>query len=504
MKRILGTFMTVFVVIFLASPTLADEQLEEQLVVENINEDINEAQAEDESTQTNTSITKQDNQITLEVSTGENTIENSNFIDTFSTGDIAGDVNSVKAYNSSLKEGSQIGTKSSLNDDQVDFHDFVQMDSSIDIGSSGAYPTNNFLILEEQDRLDINLNTGDNDFNRNTIINQVETGDITFAANLVDVNNLTAPELLLNINIYSILSDFIGDIILEDEFVNGTDPIMSIMDSPQINVSNQENISHTADFEMITGENTFSRNSLVGNVESGDASAGYFENSFAGVISDVNFFILNVLGDWIGINEYAERENVIVNVLGGSYYPDSMSAFYCPDEENQSLIDQDTTISATANTGRNSFMENTLIGGLATGKINLLESIIAVKPNLISLKNRLNIRVVNILGNFFGNIKKASAEEPIDCNKDNTCPVVSPTPSPTIEPTQPPAEQPEPEKNEVLGIQEEITSTPLPPQSIQAISLNPGNIEVGSNITQLLPLLLIIPTGLILRKLKKA
>ncbi len=497
LKKRLSVIFIACAFIFSSSHVFAEELIQEQ------DNGQNNISSEDASQSTLDSTATSDTNLVVGADTGNNSINDSSVIDNFNSGDISGQTTGVKDYNSSLNIGSQITVKSSEQDNEVDQNDFSNPDASFTIGSGTSDSNNQFLDLNSSDTVDLVFNTGENEFERNTYVESVQTGEINFAANLVNVDNLFNPELLVNLNIYNVLGDFIGDVLVENSFLNQPVPVQIMDDQDRIS-SNQESISSNAQFDLNTGANVFSNNSLVGDINSGEANGGYFQNDFAGLLTNSNFFIINVLGDWAGQNYLSDYDNIIINNLGATT---SDVQILGETEESTSNITQDTTFSAKANTGRNTFKQNTYIGQLSTGDINLMEMIITLKPNLRSLTNKLNIRVLNILGSWRGNLGKAQASCQGDSCNGGGGGSDTPTPTPTDTDTTQPVSS---NSGAVLGVSQTavrpISDVPSQNYVLAATesTFDPSNIQTGTNVHNLLYLLLLIPVLSVLRLRKKA
>jgi len=427
---------------------------------------------------TTTSTTDENTTINVGIDTGYNTVENSSLIEGYATGDIAGQITAATVANTDVEDNSQIEIKTTNYDNEITADDFNNMETVFQIeGNSDT--ANNFFVLNSDQNIGLELNTGSNEFNRNTVIGDVQTGNINFATNTINLIDLNDPELLLNLKVYTILDDFYGNIVLDESMLNEK-PSVTIMSDDQYSLSNSEsNIDSDTNYEITTGENTFARNSLVNIIESGNASVGYFQNDLGGLFNKTNFYIINVLGEWDGQNELSSFDNVVINTLSND-----QTAYF--DATGQTTIDQDTTINVKANTGRNSFRENTYINSLKTGEVNLMQNVISLQKTLSSVSNRLNIRVINILGRWRGNLLKTQTT-PVD-------------PPETPAPNDPPADPVDPVFEPSQPTYSAQTTSAKPAQIAKKIALanpidpvDPSTIQAGPQTPNPAYLFLLIP-----------
>lgn len=454
-----------------------------------------------------TSTTNADSSTTtnLNVDTGTNSVAHSSLINDFATGNIEGQIAVVKSEANSLAPDSQIQIKTASSDNEVNAADFNSMDSTFSIGNGQTTQgeSNQFYNLNSEDKMNLDLNTGTNQFDQNTIIDHVTTGNIDFATNLLNLFALNDPELLLNLQVYSILGDLDGNIVVDNATTN-EDPSVTAFSS-EGQAQTQTSTENNTNFLMNTGENTLSQNTYAGDISSGDAAAGYFQSDFAGLLSKENFYIINVLGNWTGTNQLAGHDNIFVNIMPPAPMDAIVTAQTAGDQDQNVVMNTDSSLTANANTGRNSFNQNTVVGGLDTGHINLLENVVNLKNTLISLKKKLNIRIINILGCWRGNVVEAQTPvTPPTCKESNTCPV---TPSNPPENQNPPAEQIVPTRqNQVLAVSEHSEQVNPATQVLAASTnqaINPANIVTGPSVSYLAYLLLLIPGLGLARLLKK-
>jgi len=300
---------------------------------------------------------------------------------------------------------SQTGRNSS-NLNSVDNHSFVSF-----LNNSST----NF-----DNTIDISANTGENSITDNTKVLDINTGDINLGLNLLNFQGLR--DTVADVDVWSILNDFHGDIIIpsSQNATTGSNSLNSnntsnTVDS-EISSNIQIDVNNTINIETNTGNNTLDSNTQLGNVETGKTKT---ESAVLNLVSTTSpiFYIINVFGRFLGsteelsgINYQIVDQNGLQNSQTG---PDSIN-INSIDSENEINIDnrEDTVFSINvrinANTGGNQVSRNTQLGNFETGAINVIQRIVNAKD--FPGKN-LKLRIINIFGDWFGNLKKEKKPE---------------------------------------------------------------------------------------------
>lgn len=344
------------------------------------------------------SDTNIENNAKIIADTGNNQIGASTVVQSIQTGDIVGVGTIINTAGTVLDPDSTLRIKTVDGDNLIDQSDFVSMDS-FNIGNplsqvdpSSFVQINNTNI---EDNLSIDLNTGLNEILNNTLIDSFQTGSIDFILNMINILNLTDPNLDLDIDIYSILNNFSGDIYVDDSqgSSNSEEPIFRALD---------QNYSNTteANYNLTTGENEFSDNTKIGSIETGNALAGQFGRSLDGLFLNTQLLILNVLGDWEG----ADLSNTGITQV-------NLLPTLADIVDGESNTDVTRNVSYNANTGKNRVANNTAIGSVSTGGIRIISNFVDLLSTLRSTNGKFKITIINILGCFKGNVVSVKKDE---------------------------------------------------------------------------------------------
>lgn len=369
----------------------------QNILPENIIEENSEAvdQTTDSTINNNTNI---ENNAEINADTGNNQIGASTVVQSVQTGDIVGVGTIINTAGTVLNPDSTLRIKTVDGDNLIDQSDFISMDS-FNIGNplSQVDPSSFVQISNTNitDDLNIDLNTGLNEILDNKLIDSFQTGSIDFILNMINILNLTDPNLDLDIDIYSILNNFSGDIIVDDSqgSPSSEEPIFRALDQNYNNTTE-------ADYNLTTGENEFSNNTKIGSIETGDTLAGQFGRSLDGLFLNTQLLILNVLGDWEG----ADLSNTGVTQV-------NLLPLLADIVDGESNTDVTRNVNYNANTGKNRVANNTAIGSVSTGGIRIISNFVDLLSTLRSTNGKFKITIINILGCFKGNVVSVKKDE---------------------------------------------------------------------------------------------
>jgi len=396
------------------------------------------------------------NNIGVDASSGENAISKNSSVDSLSSGNIDGAVNVINMTNSQLNPDSSVGIKTINNNAQGDIvlnpsEDRTPLDSlnsvtgpsSVNVNS--ANESNVVVAIDKnkstiENQLNIEADTGNNAITQNTLIGKISTGSIDLAVNLINLADLINPNLVLNLDIWSIMNGYSGDLVIPNTVINketGPDSNnnneSNINKTAKIDLTSQTDINNGISVDTKTGDNEISQNSYVGDITTGKNNV---EATLLNIANDSIpvYYIINVFGKWTGLIPENLKNNVFVNQITG---PSSANSNDLNQESDFSLTAEiDTSINnlinVKANTGQNRILKNTAVGRVTTGDINLLANVANITRSIGKNANRFRLEVVNIFGNWAGNVK-TEADKPsqddqtaISANQNNlTAPVLA-------------------------------------------------------------------------------
>jgi hypothetical protein len=222
----------------------------------------------------------------------------------------------------------------------------------------------------------LEVNSGENCFEFGTEIGDISTGDISAS---IDVNNqatsadLTMSEIV-NLDCQDNGTCLVGTGDVTLDFANSTTGPFSdntneadIYSNANVNIHNDTDVDNHMDVSANTGDNYISRNTSVGNVGTGDIS----------ISSDTT----NTIGSGLGSAAVAG----LVNLDSTTVSADMTNDLTGPDSENKNTLnvhhntdvniqnkaDMDNCVSVDANTGHNKIGNNTVVGNVTTGSVNI-------------------------------------------------------------------------------------------------------------------------------------
>lgn len=382
-----------------------------------------------------------DNNLEIDLSSGENNINQNSVVGSLETGSIEGTINVLNVGNSTLGEGSSVGTQTidGSNTNEIVLGtttNRASLNTTTGPNSSNTnlMDSNNFVTIVTENNasadnvIDIDANTGDNTIYGNTKVGNIETGDITLGVNLINILNVNNPNLVLTVDVWSILGDYEGDIVLPQLGNTYTGPsssnsnINNINNSIDVEVQNNADISNNFDFETSTGGNNIGSNTVLGNVSTGgtviDGSVANLAN-----INTPAFYIFNVYGTWDGSYMGLDPSKVIINQINDTTGPGS-------DNQNQTNINNQTNASINnnatsnslikldANTGNNAINSNSVIDNISTGAITLGANVVNILNSFGNDVGNFSLGVINIFGNWKGNVKNEPRPELLALNRE--------------------------------------------------------------------------------------
>jgi len=360
----------------------------------------------------------------IKLSSGKNNIESNTSIGGLQTGDIYGNMTLLNTTNSNLSGSSSVGAKS-LDNVSNDLYllpisDRYLLNSLTGPGSNNTnqLDSNNFISVYNDNSsttandLSIEADTGNNTILNNTEIGKIKTGGIKIALNTINLANLTGPEKTLYLDLFSILGNLDGDIIVPSGLISEkTGPNSNNVNSKtatknkNTSVANQSSINNNVKLNAQTGDNSVSSNSKVGSVKTGKTSV---KNS---IINSTNsgipiLYVINLFGQWLNPQKDLP-ENVVVNQVTG---PNSNNSNASNTENNIGLeinnsATVDNIVNIDANTGGNKIVKNTTVDSLETGSVNVYNNIINAVNSFSEQFDKFYIAVTNIFGNWSGSFK---------------------------------------------------------------------------------------------------
>ena len=379
------------------------------------------------------------NNAQINLSSGANNVQSNTSVGEVKTGDISGSLTFLNITNSNLSSDSSVGVKS-LNGTSNDLYllpisnrDLINSLTGPQSQNTNQLDNNNFISVYDENNseinndLMINANTGDNTILNNTSVGKIKTGEIKIALNTLNLANLTGPQKTLYLDIFSILGNLSGDIVVPSTFVSEkTGPESQNMNSAvnnsqkDIKINNQSNVINDIKLSAETGNNTISSNSTVGDIKTGVSS---IKNS---VINTVNagipiLYVVNLFGQWLAPAEKLP-DNVAINQITG---PDSTNLNESQgqtdisiNQNNIALVNNDITIEA--NTGGNQIINNTKVSSLETGSVNVYNNVVNAVNSFSDQFDQFYIVILNIFGDWSGNFKtdkQKTTEQAAEVNK---------------------------------------------------------------------------------------
>ncbi len=261
-----------------------------------------------------------DNDVTILADTGSNIIEDNTSLGDFMTGSIDLALNLINLVNLQLPNllltldvWSIFGD---VNGNLVLPTNSNTGSNSLNTNTVNQTNTTTLGVTQTADisnAFDIGTNTGNNTLRDNSVVGNVETGDVNVTGGVTNIANAGRPMLYL----INVMGQWFGQAVLPgvgvlvNELGNSNTGSNSINENT-VNETNtiDTELNQTADvdntitMDLNTGNNTLNRNTKVGNVTTGSidvmANVVNFVNSFGSDLSEFSLGIVNIFGNWFG------------------------------------------------------------------------------------------------------------------------------------------------------------------------------------------------------------
>jgi uncharacterized repeat protein (TIGR01451 family) len=285
-----------------------------------------------------------------------------------------------------------------------------------------------FLVFTENqaeliNEVNVTAVSGNNQANENQAGAVIGTGEAIALANVVNFVNLNVVGSEFFLVVINILGDYLGDLVLprpERFLESGAGGGSGDQGAVILENQNSAEINDSVGTEADSGNNQTNGNGDQSLIKTGDAESAANLQIWANkniVMSDWFFFLVNHLGSWVGKifgwgSPEAQADASPGNSTSfevwsdqdsqtGSDAPDNHPSLTMVGNQNQASVKNDIQVSAVS--GQNQANENQGGAAITTGKAmalaNLLDFI-----NLNIFGSRWFLGVVNILGNWSGNI----------------------------------------------------------------------------------------------------
>jgi len=294
---------------------------------------------------------------------------------------------------------------------------------------------------EINNNFDLTSNTGNNQSSYNTGNGTINTGDANISVALI--NFLNSNFIVTNsgiIGVINVFGNWLGNLVLPEQFNNGNVAIGGITVSNQntgansdnnatyqsdnfldINNDNEADLQNNINVNSTSGGNNALGNTGNGNIESGtsNTSVNLKNEGNKNIFGDLIVYLsVNVFGVWNGsillpglisaLQETSDNnpENTIVenrNTGASSENNSTLDQKKGLEIANDNNADIENNINITANSGGNSSSYNTGNGIISTGNTNAALNILNFFNMNIVAGNALYL-IVNVFGDWTGNI----------------------------------------------------------------------------------------------------
>ncbi|MEI6478125.1 MAG: hypothetical protein WCO52_04020 [bacterium] len=384
----------------------------------------NSTTANNTSTGTENNSATFNNNVAADATTGNNDLNQNTELGDVTTGAVNGSFNLINVGNSILAPGSSVGMQSlnaggsghinlapSATRTSLSGQSNSQTGSNSDNGN--AFVTNNLLKVVSNNQatannnVDVNANTGDNTLAQNTKAGNLKTGDINLAVNVINLMNLMMPNLELSVDVWSLLTSNIDSIISvpSDNSQTGSNSnnanSVTSSNTKNIQITKNAQANNDVNVNATTGSNTVAGNTESGDVTTGQTKVGGSEVTIAND-DDPTFYIVNVMGDWNGQIQGIPEGSYVINHLDNSQTgsnSNNQNSVNNTNEEDLTVNQQATVnnhLNVHANTGGNSLVGNTTVGGLKTGSVNVLANLINILNSWSGIQGKFRLGIINI------------------------------------------------------------------------------------------------------------
>lgn len=263
-----------------------------------------------------------------------------------------------------------------------------------------------------ENNVNVCATTGDNQANQNNSV-QIETGDATALANIINMVNANILGSKFFFGIINITGQFKGNLILPrpERFIGvGSSAIGGA--GAIFENQNFASVADSLSASASTGGNQENNNGGDNTINTGDAEAAARDLSLINLNlyqNDWFYLLMNILGSWNGktygwsnpgMAEEATEQSQAYEI--GNQSSANVGSTSPVDFQNQNTANVKNDISVSASTGDNQANGNTNGASIKTGKakavLNLLNLI-----NLNILASRWFMGLVNVLGSWSGN-----------------------------------------------------------------------------------------------------
>jgi hypothetical protein len=286
--------------------------------------------------------------------------------------------------------------------------------------------------------LGLGANTGGNTASENTGDGSIATGNANVASNVVNMLNNTILASNWWLGMVNIFGNWAGNLLLPSMAGNTVSAPSDVSQSAgnsttgadsnniaknsldqnsNMNLTNGANIINGVNIDANTGKNDASKNTLGGNVQTGNANVTDNQTTIANntIVGDSWWMVLvNTLQGWAGaIVGAPDGSTTFVPYMYGSTATntttgaDSNNIANVSTDQNQNTdvsnnASVNSTINLKANTGDNTASKNTGSGSITTGDANVMSNLVNFVNNTFNVKNWL-FGIVNVFGTWTGN-----------------------------------------------------------------------------------------------------
>ena len=215
-----------------------------------------------------------DNDLEIDVETGGNDVDQNTSVEDFTTGSIDGaievsnDLNTAEIVLSSADFGASdvdVDFKNHLTGSSSENENKVEIDQETEVSIENRADIKN--------DIDLDLSTGHNDVDHNTVVGDVTTGDIEIRGEVSNTANSGAGSLEL-----PSMADRDVSVSLTNDTTGANsenENTVEIDSSLELEVENRADIDNDLDIDADTGNNDIGHNTVVGDITTGDISIDY-------------------------------------------------------------------------------------------------------------------------------------------------------------------------------------------------------------------------------------
>ncbi len=408
------------------------------------------------------------NGINLNANSGNNAINQNTAGGDIATGDLMGSVNLLNVTNSVFAPGSSVGVQSLTGGSQdlyllaSDGRTLLPTNDTTGVNSSNTNTINgtNVVHLINNNTSDVDndvtilADTGNNTITENSSLGDIMTGSIDMALNLVNLINLQLPNLLMNLDIWSVFGDLNGNLVLPSNSNTGSNSLnqntVNSTNDASLDVTQTANVANNFNVATNTGGNTLDQNTAVGDVVTGDVDVKGGVTTIANSGHPV-LYLINVLGKWLG-EAVLPGVGVIVNELGNSdtgansENTNTVNQTNTVDADINQTANVDNNVNLNLNTGNNTVARNSKVGTVSTGSINVMANVVNFVNSFGGNLSQFSLGIVNVFGNWFGSAKTAGAQTASAQGSATSAGTVAAQSSPTAAPAGIPASSDAPQQ----------------------------------------------------------